>query len=119
MPRKCCTFYNGESCKSGYATSIFTSLVFGFPSDSGGKEKWRQALPNIDQKVTKYIGIFELHWSPNYEFKTVQNGTKRPIHTPFVFGDTSSTYTRQTILNKVRDTKRHSVLPCERSKNLK
>ena len=119
MPRKCCTFYNGESCTSGYSKSTFTGHVFGFPSNPTEQEKWLQALPNVVTKVTKYIGICELHWPRDYEYKTVQNGTKKTIHPPSLFGNTALTFNRQTVSKKDRETRKRAVLPSERAESAK
>ena len=38
------------------------------PWGAASRKAWINALPNKIDKVTKYIGVCEKHWPPDYEF---------------------------------------------------
>ena len=68
-------------------TSKFTGKIFGFPPDTTEeglieRKRWLEALPNYvnPAKITCSVGICEKHWKPGFEYKVVQNGTRKPIH---------------------------------------
>ena len=57
MPRKCCTVWNGEPCRTNYASSKSKSIeegtVYGFPKGIE-EERWLRSLPNtLTFAVTK------------------------------------------------------------------
>ena len=117
MGRKCSTFFDGKSCRSGYPDSKYDGKCFSFPSNDIDKEIWVNSLPNyINTKdVTKWMGICERHWKPGYETKTVQGGVKRPVHAPNEFGSTPHSDKRQSAVSKTRNTESRGVLSNERA----
>ena len=100
MGRKCSTLWDGTSCKSGYKNDPNNKKykVIGFPNDSDEKKSWLDTLPNVIrlEDVTVNIGICLRHWPDNYDTKTVQGSSKRPLHPPSLFGSTSKTFFVQT-----------------------
>ena len=57
MPRKCCV----GKCSSMYDSKDDKVIVYGFPTPYDGPEckRWVDALPNVIENASKYIGICE------------------------------------------------------------
>ena len=94
MGRKCSTYFDGNSCNSGYQGSEFKGTIYGFPNtntEAGREEcaKWLAALPNyIDiDSVTKNMGICSKHWKPGAPYKRMPGGCEKPIEPPTEFGN--------------------------------
>ena len=78
MPKKCCVYacrtnYNSEKTKGCDKLSVFR-----FPTNTDEQQKWIQAVPNANLKVTKSTVICELHWPDNFEKVKMQGEKFRP-----------------------------------------
>ena len=101
MPRKCCTIYDGKSCRTNYRGTQKHSFeggkVYRFPDNE--KRVWESRLPNKlpdsvkdrDGKISKDIGICYKHFTPNCPTKKQRGGIDVPTVAPTIFGNTSDT----------------------------
>ena len=87
MGRKCCTYYNGKSCKSGYDTNPEKIRIFKFPKDLVERMRWVNSLPNkLISEITPNIGICLKHWPIGYRTVKVQGSNCKPADPPSIFG---------------------------------
>ena len=99
MGRKCSVF----NCTSGFKASKFKGHIFGFPSDSGEKESWANALPNKHNvsEITSNYGVCEVYWLQQYPTKPL-NRWQVPVKPLSIF-QVESSCCQQTATKKKRD----------------
>ena len=89
MPRKCCTFFNGECCRTNYAATKTKPLeggtLYKFPENPDERQRWIQSLPNQSKslKITNNIRICYKHFPPDCPKKIVPAGALVPTVAPF------------------------------------
>ena len=113
MPRKCCTMWNGEPCRTNDdQTKNFDAekgTVYRFPKPPE-QDGWVRSLPNIlpsnqyDDKgeLSRTLGVCAKHWPLNCENKPIQGGTSQPIEPPSVFGNKDRLCFAQSLLTADR-----------------
>ena len=109
MPRKCCTLFDGESCRTNYAATktrpFEGGTVYRFPDDLEQQSVWEKRLPNKlpdkvkddDGKISKDIGICYKHFPSDCPTKSQRGGSLVPTVAPSIFGNTSSAMFIQTV----------------------
>ena len=102
MPRKCCTLWDGESCKTNFKATKTRELekrpTYRFPLDKEEQNAWVRSLPNILSRelfdtngtLSRNVVICSKHWPVGCKTKALKGGAKRPINPPSVFGNTPS-----------------------------
>ena len=123
MPRKCCTVFDGKSCRANYDETKNKShekvTVYGFPRPPE-EERWVRSLPNIlSCKISKYIGVCAKHWPPNVPKVKVPGGAYRPTETPSIFGQTKQLLFSQSLTSPERYVEEREVTAESRALKVK
>ena len=121
MPRKCCTIFDGESCRTNYnatKTRPFEGgAVYRFPHNLDEQSNWEKCLPNklpdtvkgADSKISKDIGICYKHFPSDCPTKKQPGGSLVPTVPPSIFGNTSSALFVQTAVTSPREPDKRNV----------
>ena len=97
MPNHCCTFWNGEPCRTNYDATkkhpFEGGTVYRFPHDLEEQKRWEMSLPNVmksakntDGTYKKHVVICRKHFPPNVQTKVQPGGSVVPIESPSIFG---------------------------------
>ena len=104
MPRKCCTIFNGESCRTNYKTTKTKPFEGGteyrFPENPDDRKRWIQSLPNQLLNISKDIHICYKHFPLDCPKNRAPGGALVPTAAPSIFGGTNSNFLIQTVTNK-------------------
>ena len=121
MPRKCCTIWDGESCKTNFKATktreVEKNTAFRFPLDKDEQKEWIRRLPNTlssclfdkNEMLSRNVVICSKHWPDGCQTKPIQGGAQRPIAPPSLFGITSKVYFMQTINGPKRNTRERLI----------
>ena len=96
MGKLCCTVFDNESCKSGYAPDKTGIQVISFPTSIEEKRRWVMNLPNLlkAEEVTEHMGICLKYWKKGFETNIGPCSKLRPVHPPTEFGNTPKSLPR-------------------------
>ena len=121
MPRKCCTIFDGKSCRTNYDATkehpFEGGTVYGFPSDLNEQERWERKLPNklhaklknADGTIKKTVGVCFKHFRDDCPTKVQRGGSHVPTEAPTIFGNTEPSLFTQTTPNVSRNPEKRNV----------
>ena len=128
MPNKCCTIWNGETCRTNYPATnkhpFEGGTVYRFPRELDELKRWEMALPNVLKQAKNVDGTYKSHvvvcykhFPPNVQTKIQPGGSVVPVEAPSFFGTTSTSFFSQTSPTP-REPEKRNVTAESRSKML-